>query len=348
MVAQSGREDTPLAQVLLDEPYRFDFFQAVRLLERIYPERASVGREGNPLQEVIRFRSLAKLGFPPSELYDIKRAGGTQARPEPGASPLEMFIAFMGLTGPQGVLPTHYTELLMERARYKDTAMWEFFDLFTHRMVSLFYRAWEKHRFPVAYERGEHDRFTEYLFNLIGMGTGGLRGERAGVPDQALVFYGGLVLQQPHSASAVESILSDYFGAPARMEQFTGQWLKLEAQDWTRIGAANNHLGISTVAGTRVWDTQSKFRMKFGPLTLKQFTAFLPTGSAYGPATKLLRYLVGTEFDFDIQLTLKAKEVPSAILTTRARRKPMLGWTTWLKTRPFDEDDSQVVLAVNN
>jgi type VI secretion system protein ImpH len=88
--------------------------------------------------------------------------------------------------------------------------------------------------------------------------------------------------------------------------------------------------------------------MKFGPLTLKKFTAFLPTGSAYKPAAKLLRYMVGKEFDFDIQLTLEAKEVPGCILTTRARRKPMLGWTTWLKTRPFTEDDSQVVLAVNN
>lgn len=348
MAAQSGREDTPLAKVLFDEPYRFDFFQAVRLLERIYPERVPVGREGDPLREVIRFRTIAKLGFPPSQLYDIKRTNGTQARPEPGASPLEMFIAFMGLTGPLGVLPTHYTELLMERARYKDTAMWSFFDLFTHRMVSLFYRAWEKHRFPIAYERGEHDRFTEYLFDLIGMGTEGLRGERAGVPDQALVFYGGLILQQPHSASAVEQILADYFGAPAKMEQFAGQWLKLEEQDWTRIGAANNQLGVSTVAGTRVWDTQSKFRMKFGPLTLKKFTAFLPSGSAFKPAAKLLRYIVGTDFDFDIQLILNAKEVPSCILTTRARRKPMLGWSTWLKTRPFTADDDQVVLAVNN
>jgi predicted component of type VI protein secretion system len=45
-----------------------------------------------------------------------------------------------------------------------------------------------------------------------------------------------------------------------------------------------------------------------------------------------------------VQLKLKAKEVPGTILTTRAKRRPMLGWTSFLKSKPFTEDDEQVVL----
>lgn len=342
MATESRRTSNSLAAVLFDEPYRFDFFQAVRLLERIYPERRSVGRVSEPAREVARFRTRVSLAFPPSQIHQLTSdSSGDEERPA------QMMVAFMGLTGPQGVLPNHYTELLIDRVRYKDTALWDFLDIFNHRAISLFYRAWEKHRFPVAYERGENDRFTEYLFDLIGMGTHGLRG-RMSFPDQALLFYGGLFAQRPHSAGAIEAILGDYLGEPVKVEQFAGQWLKLDDSSLTRLGTANSELGISTVSGERVWDTQSKFRLRFGPLTFTKFSAMLPVGSAFKPAADFARLLAGLEFDFDAQLILKKEEVPACILTTHAKRRPMLGWTTWLKTRAFTEDDSQVVLVVGN
>lgn len=347
MATESGSADPPLAQVLFDEAYRFDFFQAVRLLERIHPERRPVGRaESDPAREVVRFRTRVSLSFPPSQIYQIARRDGSAGDE---TLPPEMTVAFMGLTGPLGLLPAHYTELLAERVRYKDTALWNFLDLFNHRIISLFYRAWEKHRFPIAYERGDRDRFTEYLFDITGMGTQGLRGDRLHLPDQALLYYGGLVAQRPHSASAIAAILSDYFNVPARVKQFAGQWLKLDEEDLSRLGTANNELGVNAIAGRRVWDDQSKFRLKFGPLTFKEFKAFLPIGSAFKPIIGLARFLAGMEFDFDLQLILKAEEVPDCKMGTRAEGgQPLLGWTTWLKTRDFAEDDSQVVLSVNN
>jgi type VI secretion system protein ImpH len=98
-----------------------------------------------------------------------------------------MVINFIGLTGPSAVLPTPYTELLLERVRYKDTALRDFLDLFNHRMASLFYRAWERSRFPVAYERGGDNPFTQYLLDLVGMGTRGLR-DRLAILDEGLLF----------------------------------------------------------------------------------------------------------------------------------------------------------------
>ena len=336
MATEGGRTSNTLADLLFEEPYRFEFFQAVRLLERISPARHPVGRYGEPATEVARFRTRVSLAFPPSQIHQLSDGN------EDEAQPAQMMVAFMGLTGPAGVLPHHYTELLVERTRYKDTAAWDFFDLFNHRMVSLFYRAWEKYRFPVAYERGE-DRFTEFLFDIVGMGTAGLR-NRQSFPDEILLFYGGLFAERPHSASAMEAILGDYFGVTARVEQFSGQWLKLDEESLTRLGAANTELGVTAVAGTQVWDAQSKFQLQFGPLTFAEFANFLPTGSAFKPASELTRLLAGLEFDFDVRLTLKAEEVPGCVLTTRAKRRPMLGWTSWLKTKAFTEDDSQVVL----
>jgi type VI secretion system protein ImpH len=178
------------------------------------------------------------------------------------------------------------------------------------------------------------------------MGTGGLRG-RLAFEDQALLLYGGLVAQHPHSASAIAAILSDFFGVPGRAVQFTGQWLKL-GEDATRLGAANSELGVSTIAGARVWDSQSKFRIKLGPVRFQKFKAFVPSGSGFRPMRDLLQLLAGKEFDFDVQLVLKAEEVPPCILGADAVNGPRLGWTSWLKSQELSQDDEQVVLTFQN
>ncbi|HKS42602.1 MAG TPA: type VI secretion system baseplate subunit TssG, partial [Blastocatellia bacterium] len=102
MVTQSRRTNNSLADVLFEEPYRFEFFQAVRLLERIEPERHTVGRYSEPASEAVRFRTRVALSFPPSQIHQLADAS------EDEATPPRMTVAFMGLTGPAGVLPHHY------------------------------------------------------------------------------------------------------------------------------------------------------------------------------------------------------------------------------------------------
>ncbi|HMQ04779.1 MAG TPA: type VI secretion system baseplate subunit TssG [Pyrinomonadaceae bacterium] len=327
-----------LDQILIDEPYRFEFFQAVRLLEKVFPEKKSVGGSAMPAAEVVRFRSRVALDFPASEIHEFREIENNQH----GGRHLEMLVNFMGMVGVSGVLPQPYTDLALDRIRHRDTALWSFLDIFTHRSVSMFYRAWRKYRFPVGYEAGD-DEFTGYLFDLAGLGTDGLRGKMS-LPDESLLPYVGLIAQKPHSCNAIENVISDYFSIPARIGQFYGQWLDLDVSDYTRLGKSNSKLAESAIAGTRVWEQQSKFRVRLGPLDFKKFQAFLPNGSAFGPLGSIVKFMVGLEFDYDLQLVLSKQDVPSTILTTRAMRKPLLGWTTFLKTEPFKVDDEQVVL----
>lgn len=330
--------ELPLDQELFERPFAFEFFQAVRLMEKLVPESRTVGREALPDQEPVRFRSHVSFDFPPSEIQEINETVDDLT----GERRAEMLVNFMGMVGSSGVLPMHYTELVLDRIRHRDTAMWAFLDIFTHRAVSMFYQAWSKYRFPIGYERGR-DEFTEYLFDIAGLGTKGLRG-RMSVDDEALLPYSGLISQKPHSANALENVLSDYFGVGAKIEQFFGQWLKLEPQDCTYLGEKNNVLGISAIAGTSVWSQQTKFRVVLGPLTFKQFQSLLPSGTAYKEAESLVRFMMGSELDFDIKLLLSSRQVPGTVLTTRAVRRPMLGWTSYLKTSAFTTDDDQVVI----
>ncbi|MEP6901897.1 MAG: type VI secretion system baseplate subunit TssG [Actinomycetota bacterium] len=332
----------PLNQEIADEPYRFEFFQAVRLLEKVYPKRKAVGRDALPHEEIVRFRSRMSLNFPASEVHELKESFDEFTEEQT----LEMFINFMGMVGVSGVMPIHYTELIMERVRYRDTAMWMFLDIFTHRSVSMFFRAWEKYRFPIGYERGQDD-FTAFLFDFAGLGTKGLRG-RMVLDDESLLPYSGLIAQKPHSATALGNILGDYFRVKAKIIQFFGQWLDLDKASISKLGQANSSLGTTAIIGSRVWEQQSKFRIVFGALTFNEFQAFLPSGTAYKPMKSIIEFMHGAEFDFDVQLILQAKQVPSTILTTRAKRRPMLGWTAFLKTKPFKQDDDQVILQMDN
>ena len=325
---------------LLEEPYRFEFFQAVRLLQKIATDKKPVGGEALPHEEAIRFRSRIAFDFPASEVHEIRKLEGNS----PEEERLEMVQNFMAMAGVSGALPVHYTELAFSRLRYRDSTLWAFLDIFTHRVVSLFYRAWAKYRVSIGYENGDNS-FTSYLYDFAGVGTKGLRG-RLDIDDESLLPYAGLISQKPHSSTSIENIISDYFSLEAKVEPFVGQWLDLSQSEWTLLGKANHVLGARAIVGTRVWDHQSKFRIRLGPLTVSQYLAFLPNGSAYKALKSMLRFLIGDEFDYDAQLCLLAKQVPATILTTKAMRRPLLGWTSFLKSQRFEQDDEQLILQL--
>jgi hypothetical protein len=150
------------------------------------------------------------------------------------------------------------------------------------------------------------------------------------VRDRALLYYAGILAQQPRSMVGLERILADYFQVPVKGQQFRGEWCELEESQWSTIGASgrNQRLGRDTVmVGTRVWDQQARFEIHLGPLTLRQFVGFLPTNWRFGVLCDLIRFYVKDEFEFSVRLILKAEEVPGARLKSS---HPELSWTSWL------------------
>jgi type VI secretion system protein ImpH len=326
---------------LWTEPWSFQFFQAVRLLQRILANRAPVGRFVHPGKEIVRFAASPSTAFPASQIQEL--------RWEKSAAPV-MVVNFMGLTGPLGVLPLYYSELIRERLRSKDPVLLAFFNLFNHRMVSLFYQAWEKYRFSVAYERGERDRLSSVLLDLIGLGTARLQ-HRQAVRDDALLFYSGQLALHTRSAVSLRSMLADYFEVPVRVEQFVGAWHSLSSSDRCEFNLGvtfSEQLGVGAVVGDEIWDQQASVRIVLGPLTMAQYVDFLPEGSAYEPLRAITRFFSGDEIDFEVQLILKRDEVPACELddTPRGQVLPQLGWSTWAKTSPLGHDPGDAVLRI--
>lgn len=358
------QDSADLRKRLEQEPYQFDFFQAVRLLRwlaetddqtDVQHQRKPVGEDYSPQEEIVRFRALPSLSFPQGSISRFKWPATRDA------SPAEMIVGFMGLTGPNGVLPRHYTQLVMDRVRDKDYALRDYLDLFNHRVISHFYRAWTKYRLPLAIEQSSLDKerrgddlFTRCLLCFIGLGTPGLR-DRLQLNEASFLYYSGHFAHYPRNAISLEAIVADYFQLSVQVQQCRGQWLYLSAEDQSNVGqqqlleTRNNQLGINVVVGRRVWGVENNFRLRLGPLSYRQFAQFMPAGSALIKLAQLVRMYVGLEFDFDVQLILRRDEVPPCQLASGEGASARLGWNTWIRNRDFCRDvDDAVFVAEGN
>lgn len=334
-------------RVLRETPQEFDYFQAVHLLECMIEGSEPVGGFAPPSKEVARIHAHASLPFPASQIQRMEwPAGGVP----------EVVINFMGLFGPSGLLPLYYTNLIVERIRQKDHALQDFLDMFHHRMGGLFYRAWEKYRFTIAYERGAHernasgagarDRFSHHLMDLTGLGTSGLE-HRLAVRDDSLLYYAGLLSLHSRPAAALQRVLWDYFDVPVEIEQFVGAWHRLEISNQCQVGlesGPSEQLGTGAIAGDEIWHQQSGARIKLGPLSLDQYLDFLPTGTAHEPLKSLANFIGRGEIDFQVQLILKKDDVPACELGQA--EPPRLGWTSWAKTGPLRADAGDTIFAI--
>ena len=328
-----------MRKLLEEEPFRVQFFQAVRMLQRMEHDRKPIGHFITPQGETIRFCSLPSLSFPPSELYSLERTEEGQ---------MKMTVQFMGVCAAISVMPSPYTELVLQRIREKDHAMADFFDMFNHRLISFFYRGWEKYRFFIGYENAMDDRMSPCLLDMLGLGTEGLRG-RAGVPDEACLNYVGLLARHVRSAASLQQILEDYFGIAVEVLQFAGTWRKLQPENQTSFSgsdAASERLGVGVVAGDEVWDLHGRIRVVLGPMRFEQYLTFLPGKEAHRELCAWLRFFSNRTYETEVQLVLEREDVPRCELGADGSARPQLGLVSWLKMGPMQRNPADASYLV--
>lgn len=333
-------EQTPLGAEIVSNACSFEFFQAVALLERMFNNKRPIGGFFNPEDEAIRFSANPRLGFPASEIQQLKMTEEASAA---------MMVNFMGLTGPSGVLPHPYSEMMLERLRAKDRSLSDFFDVFNHRAISLFYRAWQRSRLQACYGAAARDFFTQYLRDLLGLGTPGLK-DRQVVDDEALMHYLSLFSSQARSAAALEQLVADYFEVPVEVQQFTGSWYPLDSNTQCVMQenkeSLSSQLGAGAVVGDAVWDRQGCVRIRIGPIGIKRYNDFLPGADGYAALRAITRFFGNDSLDFEIQLVLDASEVPGVQLNPEAEQPARLGWTSWAATKPMAANPDNAILAL--
>jgi type VI secretion system protein ImpH len=312
-------------------PHAFSFYLAMRRLEAAHAGRPRLGRSARPAQDAVR------LGQEPGVVFAPATLAGWQERS--GLPPL-LLVHFFGLFGPDGPLPLHITEYARARRdQARDPTLHRFADLFHHRALSLFWRAWADSRPTISFDRPAEDRFATYVGALAGYGMQSLRGRDA-MPDLTRLHFAGLLGNQTRHAEGLAAILTSFFAVPVRVECFIGAWLTLPARECTRLGGEAADLGSTTVLGKRVWTRQEKFRLVFGPLSLRDYERLLPGGGSFHRLVPIVRSYAGDTKLWDVNLVMRNDEMPPTQLGRRGR----LGWTTWLMPRRKGTDAGDLFL----
>ncbi|CAI8797599.1 type VI secretion system baseplate subunit TssG [Methylocaldum szegediense] len=317
-----------LIEHLTREPYRFDFFEALRVIECHHRDKPRLGKSVKASDDPVRLAQQPGLDFAPS----------TVAGFEYGADglPPRLSVRFLGLFGPNGPLPLHLTEYARERVRHHgDRTFSRFADVFHHRMLCLFYRAWADAQPTVCHDRPESDRFAAYLGSLFGIGVPSVR-NRDAMPDSAKLYFTGHLSVQTKHPEGLQALIGDFFRIPVTIREFVGEWMEVALHEQSRLGISPHSasLGMSVVVGARVWGCQHKFRIVLGPMGLEQYRAMLPGGKSLVELIAIVRNYVGDELVWDLNLVLRNQEVPSLQLDGSAQ----LGWTSWLGTRQGEKD----------
>ena len=331
---RASSETIELTQALAEAPYKFNFFQVMRLIEAANPGTARLGESARPADDPIRLGQEPSLAFAPAMLAAFR----------PGDEESADYLSgyFFGLFGPNGPLPLHLSEYARDREKMShDPTFRAFADIFHHRMMSLFYRAWADSQPTVHLDRPDQDRFTQYVGSTFGMGLESHH-HRDSLADHSKLYMAGRLALQTKPAEGMQAMLEELFRVPMHVEQYIGEWMALPTESRLLLGDSpqTGSLGMTAALGERVWGGQHKFRIQCGPLNGTDFRRFLPGGESLEKLCATVRNYIGDELDWELRLLLLGKEVTNTKLAESGR----LGWTSWIGETSADAVIDDVVL----
>src|SRR5262245_16265061 len=196
----SGRETDAVTflAALAEAPYRHDFYQTLRKLECLHSGKPRWGKALRPIDEPVRLGQEPDLAFAPAPIAAFE--AGANGKPP------RLQIRLFGLLGPNGPLPIHLTEFARGRLRnVGDPTLCRFLDLFNHRFLALFYRAWAQSQPHVNRDRPKEDRFAAYIASFFGMSPEPFR-DRDEVPDLAKLFHVGTLVRHVRNAEGLSTL----------------------------------------------------------------------------------------------------------------------------------------------
>lgn len=327
----------PLGQVLdaLEAaPQRFDFFAAVRAVERAAAEQPRLGRALNPLQEPIALAHHASADFPRTTVEGFDRRAD-----KPSRQP-RLRSYHLGLTGPMGPMPYYITELaIYERERRGPKPLGDFLDLVSSRLLQFFYRAWADSQPCAQADRPADDGFAAQLGAVSGAAD--LRFVSAAERPEAQPghfdawarlglagHFAGL-----RSASAVADVLSAVLATPVRIVEGVGRWREIPGADRTRLGGVGSQLGLGATLGSRFFATEWDVCIVLGARDMATLTDLLPGGRTHGFLSECATAILPGHIQWTARIEIDESEIRPARLQAGATGA-RLGQTGWIAPNP--------------
>lgn len=298
-------------------PWDAGFISIMRAIAARTPSLPPPGKAALPSQERFRLGQISSMAFSPREIAAIHQQDDK----------IKLQLFGLGIWGAQGAMPLHLSELAYSRYEQHDPTLIDFVDIFHHRALSQFYRAWFLSQDTASLDRKEDERFSFYVGSLVGLDPSEL--DPVPLPIHARLASSAHLIREARNPDGLLGAMEYYFQVPVQMEEFELQWIFLEGKDQTALGDDRYAalLGDGAILGNTVLDRQHKFKLMMGPLTLAQYMLFSPWGSDMAVLRELVRSFIGFEYAWDVQLVLAADQVPQATLDGSHQ----LGYASWLE-----------------
>ncbi|MDM0120855.1 type VI secretion system baseplate subunit TssG [Variovorax arabinosiphilus] len=321
---------------LREAPWKFGFTSLMRRLAAVHAAQPRIGLASRPQQEPFRLGQTAALIFAPREIAEVVLPGDADAPVMPGAPALRVGnnaavpvvrLYGLGLLGPNGPLPLHYTEMVRDRTEnHNDSTLADFLDLFHHRYLTHMYRAWSQSQAAAGLDRADDETFSRYIAQLTGHDPLEIRASV--LPAHARMAASTHLSREARNPDGLAQTLARFFAVPVRLEEFVMHWIRIDDEDQTHLGQprTSSVMGVGAIAGEVVADRQNKFRLVLGPLQLDQYLRFTPQGKDLPLLVEWVRGFVGYEFVWEVELRVRADSAPPARLGDTEK----LGWSTWL------------------
>lgn len=327
MVRTQWRQVATLGSFLNKYYRRFDFFQSVRLLNRFTRQASQQTAQGETAHKSLKFTVQTALHYPKSNISKL-----TETKQH-----IQLETGFLGLTGPGGVLPQHYSVAVLKDHLKNQSGLQDFFGMFHHRVMELYYQAWAKYRLPIDYEQKQlaqtSDNFTKILGYFNGMQSKNFSAKNSDKNiHNSLLYLSGFISKQVPSVEGLKNLLKHYFGIEITIETFHGMWISLDNTACTQMPSKQNKAGQfnrlshTAMIGQRSWLSQNRLRICLGPLNTSQYQLFEPGCASHAALHKLIKLYLGVQYSYQIQLILQ----PDIKLSYQLSKQMKLGWSSWL------------------
>lgn len=314
-----------------DALYQQGFAPLLRYLDANAPLASRIGYSVSPKQDFARFGQTPLLHFHSSAFTKVKF--------DPNSSEYKLKNSYWGMLGINGPLPSHLTEYAIERNyRLKDNTFTEFLDVFNHRFISLFYRAWADAEPTVSHDRPEHDTFRKHLNAFSG--ESGTCKDTFTQSKNIHQYLAGLFSQKNRSGQALSQLLSEYLHLDVSIEEFQGKWYDLQAHEQTTLGQNNISLGVSSLIGKRTYQRNFNFAINIGPVDYPQYISLLNNKHGLDTIVELTQKAVGQEYEFSINIILKAQQTRACKLGSAK-----LGINSWSQDKSSHLTQNEPILV---
>lgn len=311
------------------KPWRFGFVSLLRRISAARQDLPEVGRAQRPRQEHFRLGQHAALTFAPREIAQVDVRTGQAGKNGVEQPVIRLFG--LGMLGPNGALPIHYTETVRERRdSRRDETLTDFLDLFHHRAFTHLYRAWHQAQAAAGLDRAQQEGFTPYVARLAGDEP--TDAAYTALPSHARWASAAHRVRPARNPDGLVATLQRFFGVPVVLHEYQLHWIPIKPGDLCLLGRTGQAamLGQGALLGQAVPDRQNKFRLTMGPLSLAAYLRLTPQGSSAGKdlpsLVEWVRAFIGYEYEWELELLVQ----PHAAVPARLGGAERLGWSSWM------------------